>query len=172
MAYFTFTMATLVVGALVHTFVDKTPQRRTRPRVIELWLLWFVVGGGVWSIFGGLSHLGPNSSEVAASIGYHQSFFQWEVGWADIAVGVLGVGCVWKRDSWLTAAVVAVTVAYWGDAVGHVMQLIAHDNTATANVGAIPVDVLQPLVAVVLLVEYRRHQPAGGRATTGSKTAD
>lgn len=32
--------------------------------------------------------------------------FPWEVGWGDIALGVLGVGCAWKkvRGQWMTAA--------------------------------------------------------------------
>ncbi len=158
MWYFMFALATMVVGAVVHTFVDRSPQRRTRHRVIEIWLLWWVAGGGVWSIIGGLSHIGPTSNQIAESIGYAQSFFQWEVGWADIAVGVLGVVSIWKRDSWLTAAVVALAILYWGDAAGHLMQWIAHDNTAPSNVGAIPSDILQPLVALILLVGYRRTQ--------------
>jgi hypothetical protein len=155
MWFFTFTLATLVVGALIHTFTDRSTLRRTRRRVVELWLLWFVVGGGFWAIIGGLSHIGPTSDQIATSIGYRQSMFQWEVGWADIAVGVLGVVSIWKRDSWLTASVVAIAILYWGDAIGHVMEWVAHDNTAPANIGAIPSDILQPLVAVVLLIVYR-----------------
>lgn len=160
MGFFAFTLLTLVVGALLHTFLDRHGDRRTRRRVIELWLLWFVVGGGVWAIIGGLSHIGPTSTQIADSIGYRQSFFQWEVGWADIAVGVLGVGCVWKRDGWLTAAVVALAILYWGDTIGHIMQWSVHDNTAPSNVGAIPSDILQPLVAVILLIAYRRTSAA------------
>ncbi|MGH8882800.1 MAG: DUF6790 family protein, partial [Stackebrandtia sp.] len=63
--------------------------------------------------------------------------------------------CVWKRDSWLTAAVVAIAILYWGDAVGHLMEWVAHGNTAPSNIGAIPSDILQPLVAVILLIAYR-----------------
>lgn len=168
MWFFGFVLLTLVVGALVHTFVDRGENRRTRDRVVELWLLWFVAGAGVWGIIEGIAHLGPTSDQLAESIGYRQSFFQWEVGWADIAVGVLGVGSIWRRDSWLTAAVVAFAILYWGDALGHVMQWVAHGNTAPSNVGAIPSDVLQPLVAVLLLVAYRRT--AAGRREDGTPT--
>ncbi|MEQ7126737.1 DUF6790 family protein [Actinopolymorpha sp. B11F2] len=160
MWFFTLTLATLVVGALLHTLLDRDPARRTRRRMVELWLLWFVVGGGVWAIVGGISHIGPTSDQIATSIGYRQSMFQWEVGWADITVGVLGLMCIWKRDSWLTAAVVAVAILYWGDAIGHIMEWVAHDNTAPSNIGAIPSDILQPLVAVILLIAYRAL-PAG-----------
>ena len=38
------------------------------------------------------------------------------------------------RDGWLTAAVVVLAVQYGGDAIGHIMQLTAHNNTAPSNV--------------------------------------
>ncbi len=78
------------------------------------------------------------------------------VGWADVAIGVLGIGCAWRRDGWLTAAVVVLAICYWGDAIGHIMQYTVHDNTAPDNVWAIPSDIIGPLLAVVLLIAYRR----------------
>ena len=45
---------------------------------------------------------------------------------------------------------------YWGDAIGHIMQYTVHDNTAPDNVWAIPSDIIGPLLAVVLLIAYRR----------------
>ncbi|MGW7477021.1 DUF6790 family protein [Nonomuraea muscovyensis] len=156
MGFFVVTFLVLVAGALLHPLVDRAPERRTRRRVVELALLWFVAGGGVLSIIGGLSHIGPYAPEVADSIGFAHSPFQWEVGWADIAVGLIGFLSIWNRGSFMTAAVIATAVLYWGDAIGHVMQWVAHGNTAPNNVWTIPTDVLQPLVAVVLLVAYRR----------------
>ncbi|MFG3441951.1 DUF6790 family protein [Nonomuraea sp. NPDC047897] len=156
MGFFVVTFLGLVAGALVHPLVDRAPTRRTRRRVVELALLWFVAGGGVLGIIGGLSHIGPYAPEVADSIGFAHSPFQWEVGWADIAVGLIGLLSIWNRGSFMTAAVIAMAVLYWGDAVGHVMQWVAHGNTAPNNVWTIPTDILQPLVAVVLLVAYRR----------------
>ncbi|WP_188193560.1 DUF6790 family protein [Nonomuraea sp. SYSU D8015] len=146
----------LAVAALVHTLVDGAPARRTRHRVIELWLLWFVAGGGVLAMFGGLMHIGPYAPQIADSIGFARSPFQWEVGWADIAVGLIGLLSIWNRGSFMTAAVIALAVLYWGDAAGHIMQWVAHDNTAPYNIWTIPTDILQPLIAVVLLILYRR----------------
>ncbi|MEV0200031.1 DUF6790 family protein [Nonomuraea sp. NPDC050691] len=161
MAFFVVTFLGLVIGALLHSLLDRAPARRTRPRVVELWLLWFVAGGGVLSMLGGLSHIGPYAPEVADSIGFAHSAFQWEVGWADIAVGLIGFLSIWNRGSFMNAAVIAMAVLYWGDAAGHVMQLVAHGNTAPNNVWTIPTDILQPLVAVVLLVIHRGHQRSG-----------
>ena len=144
------------LGWGIHSALDRSPQRRTPYRLVELLLLWVLVLGRVWSIIAALGHLGPNSGEIADGIGYARSMFQWEVGWADVAIGVLGIGCVWMRDQWLTAAVVVLSICYLGDAIGHIMQYVAHDNTAPNNVWAIPSDILGPVLAIVLLVAYRR----------------
>jgi hypothetical protein len=140
----------------IHVAADRSEHARTPRRVVELLLLWVLVFGGAWTLVAALGHLGPNSAEIAAGIGYAPSMFQWEVGWADAAIGVLGIGCAWRRDGWLTAAVVVLAICYWGDAIGHVMQWSAHNNTAPDNVWAIPSDVLGPLLAVILLTAYRR----------------
>ncbi len=159
-----------LIGFVLHVFLDRSPQKRTGHRVIELALLWCMVFFGAWSIVSGLGHIGPTSNALAEQIGYTQSMFQWEVGWADIALGVLGVGCAWKsrRDGWLTAAVVALVIMYWGDAIGHVMEIVAHDNYAPSNVWATPSDIIQPLLAVVLLILYRRSAAREAPADTSS----
>lgn len=167
MAFFALFWFTIVVGWLIHTAVDKHPDRRTKHRATELALLWLLVGGGVWGVIGGLSHIGPMSDDTARQIGYTQSMFQWEVGWGDIAISVLGIGCAWRRlrGTWLTAAVVALAISYWGDAWGHFNQLVFHDNHAPANVWALPSDIVQPLLAIILLVLYRRGtRPADAAA--------
>lgn len=151
-----------IIGWVIQVFLDRKPDRRTRHRVVELLLLWVLVFMGAWAIFGGVLHLSGQSSQLATEIGYAQSMFQWEVGWGDIALGVLGVGCAWRalRDNWMTAAVVVLVIAYGGDAIGHVMEYVAHNNTAPGNVWAIPSDIVQPLAAVILLIIYRLGERA------------
>ena len=146
-----------IVGFAIHAVLDRKPNRRTPYRLVELALVWLLAFGGAWSIFGALAHLGPNSTDVAKGIGYAPSMFQWEVGWGDIVIGVLGLGVIWKRDSWMTAAVVALTLGYGGDAIGHFMSWLGPSkNDAVNNVWAIPSDIMGPLVAIILLVIYRK----------------
>jgi len=155
--YFAFQSLVLVIGFVIHVLVDRHDDAKTKPRVVELALLWTVAGVGTWAILGGIAHIGPTSDTLAVEIGYTQSMFQWEVGWADIAIGVLGLGAIWKRDGWLDAAVTALAIGYGGDAIGHIMEYVAHDNAAGSNVWAIPSDIIQPLLAIVLLIAYRRQ---------------
>jgi hypothetical protein len=128
--------------------------------VIELLLLWMLVTTGVFAVFGALGHVTGASGAVAEQIGYAQSMFQWEVGWGDLALAVLLIGCALPRfrGTWMTATVVVLTVQYGGDAVGHIMEYVAHDNTAPSNVWAIPSDLLQPILAIILLAIYRSDQ--------------
>lgn len=167
--YFIFQWVLLVAGAIIHIVVDRRrhPEHRHAGRAAELFLVWILAFGGAWAIFGGIGHISGQSDELAESIGYTQSMFQWEVGWADIGIGVLGIMCIRKRDSWMTAAVVMLAIAYFGDAIGHIIQWAKHSNTEPDNVWAIPSDILGPLAAVILLVYVRRLAGAtSGRAAT------
>jgi len=144
-------------GATVHVVVDRRRHREhhSTRRTVELYLVWILAFGGFWAVLAGIGHISGTSDEIAKSIGYTQSMFQWEVGWADIGIGVLGLVCIRRRDAWMTAAVVMLAISYGGDAIGHIMQWVEHDNTEPDNIWAIPSDIVGPLLAVVLLVWYR-----------------
>lgn len=160
--FFAIQWVIILGGATIHLLVDRRRHGHREGRAGELYLLWVLVAGGVWAIYGGIGHISGLSGQLAESIGYEQSMFQWEVGWGDIAVGVLGVGCAWRklRGYWMTAAVVALTLSYGGDAIGHLMSWVGNDNnTAPDNVWALPSDIVQPLLAIVLLLVYRRRNP-------------
>lgn len=172
-SFFALQWVILIVGATIHLVVDRRRHGRREGRTVELYLLWLMVFGGAWAIYGGLGHISGMSGQLAESIGYAPSMFQWEVGWGDIALGVLGVGCAWtaRRGQWMTAAVVVLAIQFGGDAIGHVMQWVANDNSAPDNVWAIPSDIVQPLVAIGLLVAYRRHGRGATTSETGSPAA-
>jgi hypothetical protein len=157
--YFIFQWIVLVLGLSGHLWLDRSPRRRTATRTFELGAVWILAWSGVFNILGGIYHIGPSSDSTARTIGYAQSMFQWEVGWADLAFGVLCVGCVLKRNrgSWLTAAVIGLSIYFYGDGIGHIMQIVSHNNHATDNVWSMPSDFLVPLAATVFTVLYRRR---------------
>ncbi len=156
MFYFVVPWILLIIGITANALLDRHPARRSAPRLVEIALLWVVVGLAAWGLIGVLGHIGPNSEQMAVSIGYTPSMFQWEVGFGDLALSTLGIVAFWWRDRWMTAAVVALAISYWGDALGHVMQYVGDGNDAPNNVWAIPSDIVQPLLGIVLLVLYRR----------------
>jgi hypothetical protein len=166
MAFFITPWVIFILGVAINFLVDRHPSRRTGARFVEIALLWNLVWFGAWGLIGVAGHLGPTSGQIAESIGYAQSMFQWEVGFGDLVLVVLAIGSYWMRDRWMTAAVIAIAIAFWGDAIGHVMSYYSDGNTAPNNVWAIPSDILQPLIGVVLLVLYRRGL---GRLPQGPK---
>jgi hypothetical protein len=150
----------LVLGFLTHWWADRHRHGPRPHRAAELLLLWVVVLGGLWTILAGLGLIDGDAYRDAISGGYTPSMYAWEIGWADIAMGVLGVACARQalRGQWMTAAVTVLAISFGGDAIGHIMAWSAHGDTAAANVWAIPADILQAGLAVLLLIIYRRLQ--------------
>jgi hypothetical protein len=148
--FFLVSWLSILLGWLIHVVLDKRPNRRTTPRVLELAFFWLLGGTGAWAIFGGFGHIGPTHDEIAEGIGYAPSKFQWEVGWSDIALGVLMLVAVWKRGQFIPAALIVVTIQYGGDAWGHIDEWLRNDNTEPNNVWAIPSDILGPLLLLTL----------------------
>jgi hypothetical protein len=171
--WFIFQWILLLGAATIHVIVDhrRHPEHRHGGRIAELYLVWILAFGGFWAILSGIGHISGQSEELAESIGYTQSMFQWEVGWADIGIGVLGIVCIKKRDAWMTAAVVMLAISYFGDAIGHIVQWAKHSNTEPDNVWAIPSDILGPLAAILLLLYVRRVAGATAGRTAVTRTA-
>jgi len=160
MSFFAIQWTVLLVGFTAHAVLDRSPARRTAGRVYELAALWLLVGMGAFNLWAGFGHTGPTSDQVAAAIGYAPSMFQWEIGWADIALGVLGILCLRRanRGGWTNATLAALAVSFSGDGIGHLMQLVAHGNTAPDNVWAIPTCFLVPALSALLVHLARRHR--------------
>ncbi len=161
---FLFFAAIALIGAAIHAHRDSQP--RSSARTLEIFLVWWmVVAVGVAAIFGSMFHFfdGP---DTAREIGYTNGDggFQTEVGFADLAIGVLGVLCARFRDGFLLAAVIAVSICYLGDAYGHLHQAAIHDNHAPDNTGLVLwADFIAPLVAISLYVASRRTPAARTR---------
>lgn len=160
---FLFFAAIALIGAAIHLHRDSQP--RSTARTLEIFLIWWmVVAVGIAAIFGSMFHFfdGP---DTAREIGYTNGDggFQTEVGFADLAIGVLGVLCARFRDGFLLAAVIAVSICYLGDAYGHLHQAAIHDNHDPDNTGLVLwADFIAPLVAIGLYAGSRR---AAARAT-------
>ncbi|MGD0717743.1 MAG: DUF6790 family protein [Halobacteriota archaeon] len=145
-----------IVAAIVYLLIDKQPRKRHR--VIGVFLLSFlVISLGIASLIGFVGHVFFADS-VATNIGWATgSPFQLEVGFANLAIGILGITCIWLRGNYWVATVIAATIFLWGAAYGHIMDIIVHGNYATGNAGgALYDDLLVPLIAIVLLAAYVR----------------
>ncbi len=100
---------------------------------------------------------------AARYIGWQPSPFQFEVGVADLGMGV--AACLAFRGSlaFKGAVIWIVAISLLGDAVGHVRQMLAAGNFAPGNAGAVFwTDIITPLLAIALWLAARRDQPRNG----------
>ena len=143
----------LVVGA-VHVYLEKQP--RTRVRVAQIFLLWFlVIIVGVTGVFAFIGHT-VYADATAQSIGWPTGNpFQSEVAVANLSVGILGILCYWMRGNFWIATVIGFSVWWLGDAVVHIRSIVVDANYAPDNAGVtFYLDILVPVLLIALLVYY------------------
>lgn len=104
--------------------------------------------------------------DVAARyIGWAQSPFQAEVGWASLGFAVVGALAYREQFEMRLAAVIGPACFLFGAAAGHIMQMITEHNFAPGNAGIIFwTDIIVPLLGVWLLwLRYAHERGPGGR---------
>ena len=123
--------AVLLVLALALGAVGQ-PRRFDAASRFLGWVLLLPIGvTGLWA---GIAHVFfPHIA--AAHIGWEVSPFQYEVGVADLAVGVTACLAFWCTWEFRAAAVCAASIFLLGDAIGHVRQMLAASNFAPGNAG-------------------------------------
>ena len=147
-----------VVAASVH--IAFSPQRRASGAAIAgtylLYLLFFYVG--LMGLLTAYAHV-FRPVQTSASIGWATSPYEYEVGMADLTVGVLGVLCMkFRGDFWLATA---IANAFWllGDAVGHIRQMTVYNNHASNNSGIfLATEIIMPLVILSLTLYHRGRE--------------
>lgn len=145
-----FVLRNLPALLLVLAFIGAAATRRGSAEAYLAWIRLLPIGAsGLWS---GFFHV--FLPQIAAGlIGWETSPFQFEVGMADLAIGVAGVAAFWRPLDFKAAVVVIATVFLVGDAVGHVRQMLVEGNFAPGNAG-VPfyADIIVPIVATALLL--------------------
>lgn len=143
----------LVVGlicSLISLFFKKGPLSRSV--IVEAFVAYFFlfsIGIGYLNNF--LMHV-VFAEYTAKFIGWANSPFQLEVGFANLGMGVAGLIAFKRNLSFRSAAFLPPALFLWGAAGGHVYQIIKTHNMAPGNAGAILwTDILLPVVGFALL---------------------
>jgi len=135
-------------------------EQRTGPQTAAVFLrYWLGIGLGLGSLVAGVFHV-VDGAEVAKEICYDRGDggFQFENAIGDIAIGVAAFLCLFIRDPrfWL-AVIIISTIQLWGDAYGHIYQMIENDNNCPGNTGpALWMDIIGPIVTIALYVLMQR----------------
>ena len=150
----TFTVLGLIAAAteILHTLQPRPPG--TAAEAILRWYLFF--GVGVSFFYNFVCHL--FFGDMAAKfIGWAQSPFQAEVGWASLGYSVLGFMGFRPNRALRVGTIAALTCFSWGAAVGHIYQMINAHNFAPGNAGVMFwCDIFLPLFGFFLLWKTRK----------------
>jgi hypothetical protein len=150
----------LLVVAVGIVIAQYRRQHNVEAGVAEPLFRWVaLLAVGVTGLYTAVMHVFL-PERTASHIGWQTSPFQYEVGMADLATGVLGVLAFRASFGFRLATTVATACWLWGDAVGHVRQMIVAHNFAPGNAGSwFWTDVLVPLILVACIVPmWRREQ--------------
>ena len=156
--------AFLFVAALV--FAALTRDRSGLAESMLGWMLLLPIGvTGLWA---GISHV-FFPAMAAAHIGWQASPFQFEVGMADLAIGVTACLAFWQDLPFRAAAVCAASIFLLGDAIGHIREMIVAGNFAPGHAG-LPfyMDIICPTLAIILAIIAKRRRnsdPQDGLST-------
>jgi uncharacterized membrane protein len=129
---------------------------RTIPQTAERWLSWILLSVGAEGLWAGTTHVFFPAT-AAKFIGWQVSPFQFEIGIADIALGVTAIVSFWRPIVFKTAVVTFSTVFFIGLAIDHIHQVMVTGNTSPGNFGLLLLlTIIRPLLLVVLLTVAAR----------------
>ncbi len=86
--------------------------------------------------------------------------FQQEMGFANLALGALGLVAAGRRDGFREATVIAVAVVGVGATVVHVIDIVQEGNLAAGNSIQNVGNLLRPALLIAALIMSRRFEPA------------
>ena len=144
----------LAGGVILFDRPSSTKERKLETVLIFLFAI-SVAGTGIANFF---AHFFL-SDTVAESIGWEAgSPFQLEVAFANLAMGVLGMVAVSRRDGFRDATVIAVTVFSLGATVVHIMDIVATGNLAPGNTLQNAINLARPALLIGFLAASRRAE--------------
>ena len=155
-----FTLTFLVIGLIASgvALLGK-PKPLTMPVVVEAlfsYFLLFSIGFSLFYNFVLHSFLGEMT---AGFIGWQDSPFQAEVGFASLGYAVVGLLAFKRSFDLRLAAVIGPALFLVCAGIGHVRQIVIAHNNAPGNSGVILyMDFLVPLIGFVLLWLQHRCQ--------------
>lgn len=143
-----------VIGFFIHLFVSKQPK--TPLRVVRLFLLYqlvFSVGLTSMLSFIGLMFM---TDFVAAYSGWPACPFEKQLANVNLGYAVLSILCIWKEDEFWLATILGLSIWLLGDGIGHIADMILHNNYAPGNIGVpLYTDIIVPIVLLILYAVYQ-----------------
>ena len=153
-----FTLTFFVLGLLASAIALRhaRPPRSAAVIVEALFSYFLLFSIGFANFYNFVFHVFFGET-AAAFIGWADSPFQQEVGFASLGMAVLGLLAFKGSFDMRLAAIVGPACFLWGAAAGHIYQMITAHNFAPGNAGVIFYsDILVPVVGFIFLWLQRR----------------
>jgi len=148
-----FGVAMLILAGIFILFHRLFSRRTSQYEIIYRWIAFFAVGfTGLYTFI--LHAFAPDFT--AWTIGWPNSPFQFEVAVADLAFGLLAILSFCASYGFRLATVIGVTCWLWGDALGHIYQMVVNNNYTFGNAGSwFWLDILLPIILIICIVKLR-----------------
>ncbi len=116
-------------------------QQQILVNAIVYMIGWAGIGAGISHLFFG--------EKTSASIGFGANPYEFEVGFADLSFGIVGVlASSFSSEYWL--AIILVSSIYRvGCGIGHIRQMVKNQNYAINNTAILFVDFVVPAFLVI-----------------------
>jgi type IV secretory pathway VirB2 component (pilin) len=154
-----FTLTFLVIGLVASALaLARKPRPWSRGTIVEALLSYFLLFSiGFSYLYNFVCHV--FFGELAARlIGWADSPFQTEVGFASLGFAVIGFLAFRRGTEMRTAAVVGPACFLWGAAGGHIYQVVTAGNYAPGNAGVVLyTDIVLPVIGFTLLWLQRKY---------------
>lgn len=153
---FTLTLFILSIIAMCMGFIFKA-KPLNKAQIIDLIFSYFLLFNiGISYFYNFVMHVFLGDM-AAHFIGWAQSPFQLEVGFASLGFAVIGIISFRSTIAFRAATVIAPSMFLWGAAGGHIYQMITTHNYAPGNAGIIFwSDIFMPILSFTLLwLQYR-----------------
>ncbi len=131
--------------------------KRERRRFVDLFLTYFILLNiGISFLYNFVVHVFFGET-TSAYIGWSESPFQAEVGYASLGFAVVGFMSFRGDYSQKVLAIIGPSLFLLGAAFGHIYQYAVYKNVAPGNVGTVLwMDILLPIVGVGLLIMSKK----------------
>lgn len=135
--------------------------RNGRPLAARLLDWQLLLAAGVTGIWAGFFHM-AFPQMAAQTIGWQVSPFQFEIGVADMAMGITAVVAFWRSLPFKAAVVLYIVLFNAGVAAGHIRQAVEAGNYAPNNFGLLLVLTIAEIIILpwLLWAAWKAETPA------------
>lgn len=155
-----FSLSFLVIGLFFSIFsLMRKPKPLSKQQIIESFFSFFLLFTfGFCQIYNFVLHV--FFADMAASfIGWANSPFQYEVGFASLGFGIVGLLSFRQKIGFRAAAIIAPSFFLWGAAGGHIYQMIQSKNFSAGNAGIVFwTDIFIPVIAFIFLYQQYKME--------------